>query len=430
MMSTRRIPWIIKYRPRRLADVVNQDDAKKTLSEWLRAWRSGKPSKKAALLYGPAGVGKTSLVEALANELGYDVVEMNASDFRRKSDIERVARTAAVQSTLFARGKIILLDEVDGLSAMADKGALDALISLIDEARHPVIMTANDPWSPQLRPLRDVSLLIRFKRLPKTQVKAALKRICLAEKIECEDDALKYIAEKSEGDLRSAINDLQSIAEAYGRVTLKLAQLLVRPRDRQYDPFEVLRSIFVSKYAWQARQAVTHSSVDYEMLMEWLNENIPAQLPDPNDMWRAYEALARASVYLARIKRTGSWDLLSYVFDMIGPAVSFSRQVSRYRWVKYSFPQRILLMARSKRSRETREALAAHLAGHLHTSKRIVKSDVLPYLRVIFRSNPHYAARIARTYQFSEDMVSLLAGGAAKEIIGILRKPRGLDTYA
>ncbi len=429
-MSTRRIPWIIKYRPRRLADIVDQDEAKKTLAEWLAAWRKGKPpSKKAALLYGPAGVGKTSLVEALANELGYELVEMNASDFRRKSDIERVARTAALQSTLFAKGKIILLDEIDGLSSMADKGALDALLGLIEDARHPVIMTANDPWSPQLRPLRDLSLMIRFKRIPKTQVAAALKRICAAENIECEDAALKYIAEKSEGDLRSAINDLQSIAEVYGRVSLRLAQLLVRPRDRQYDPFEVLRSIFISKYAWQARQAVTHSTVDYEMLMEWLNENIPVQLPDPSDRWRAYEALSRASIYLSRIKRSGSWDLLSYVFDMIGPAVAFSRQASKYRWVKYSFPQRILLMAKTKRTREVREALASLLAGRLHTSKSTVKSDVLPFLRVIFRSNPHYAARITRAYQLTEDMVSFLAGGAAREILRLARAPRSLEEY-
>ncbi|RLG82291.1 MAG: replication factor C large subunit, partial [Thermoprotei archaeon] len=205
-MMSKRIPWIIKYRPKRLGDVVDQDKAKQEFIAWLKSWISGKPSKKATLLYGPAGCGKTSLVEAAANEYGFELVEMNASDFRRRQDIERIVGIAARQRSLFARGKIILLDEVDGISATADRGALDAILHLIEVSKHPIVMTANDPWNPRLRPLRDAAKLIAFNRLTERYVYQVLKRICAAEKLECDDDALKFIAKRSEGDLRSAIN--------------------------------------------------------------------------------------------------------------------------------------------------------------------------------------------------------------------------------
>ncbi|MEM1845554.1 MAG: AAA family ATPase [Desulfurococcaceae archaeon] len=176
-MSTldRRIPWIIKYRPRRIDDVVNQDNAKTQFIQWIKTWIEKRiPDKKAALLYGPAGCGKTSLVEAVANEYRIELVEMNASDFRRREDIERIASVAARISSLFTKMKIILLDEVDGINPRLDFGAVDAILDLIDKSRYPVVMTANDPWSQSLKPLRDVSLMIGFKRLSEKDVVFAL----------------------------------------------------------------------------------------------------------------------------------------------------------------------------------------------------------------------------------------------------------------
>ncbi|HIP65457.1 MAG TPA: replication factor C large subunit [Pyrodictium sp.] len=422
-MSTRALPWIIKYRPKRIAEVVDQEQAKKLFIPWLQQWLKGRPpEKKAALFYGPAGCGKTSLVEAAAHEYNLELIEMNASDFRRKEDIERIAKVAATQMSLFGRKKIILLDEVDGISGTADKGGLDAILELINHTKHPIVMTANDPWDQKLKPLRDAALMVPFNRLPEHAVIEVLRRICNAEGIYCESEALTIIAKRSEGDLRSAINDLQAIAEGYGKVTKELAESLVVSRDREYNPFETLRALFTSKYAWQAKRAISHSNLDYDTLLQWINENIPLQYSDPEDVWRAYEALAKADVYYGRIWKTISWDLLAYVFDMAGPGVALSRKKSKFRWVKYQFPQKILLMARTKEAREVREALAAHLASHLHTSKATVKNDVIPFLMVIFRHRPDYAARIAIGYNLTERMIKYLAGPAASEVLEHVRK--------
>ncbi len=418
-----RLPWTIKYRPKRIDDVVDQDQAKKMFIPWLRQWLTGRiPEKKAALFYGPPGCGKTSLVEAAAHEYNLELIEMNASDFRRKEDIERVAKIAATQLSLFGRRKIILLDEVDGISGTADRGGLDAILELINVTRHPIVMTANDPWDQKLKPLRDASLMIPFNRLSERVVVEVLERICRMENIFCEREALYHIARRCEGDLRSAINDLEAIATGYGKVTRELAEALVYSRDREYSPWEMLRNLFMSKYAWQAKRAVTHTNLDYQTVLAWINENIPNQYTDPEDVWRAYEALSRADVYMGYIFKTLSWDFLAYVFDMAGPGVALARRKSRFKWAKYQYPEKIIMLAKTKEAREIRDAIAQALANRLHTSKATIKRDVLPYLMIIFRERPDYAARIAIAYNFSERMIKYLAGPLANQVIEHARK--------
>lgn len=419
---SQRLPWVVKYRPKRLEDFVDQEEAKKKFLEWLESWRAGRAEKKAALLYGPPGTGKSSLVEAVANTYGLELYEMNASDFRRKSDIERLARVAASTSSLTARGKLIFLDEVDGMNPRADLGGVEAILSLIEASKHPVVMAANDAFNPGIRPLRDAALLVEFKRLRETDVVALLSRICSSERVQCDQEALKEIAKRSEGDLRSAINDLEAVAEAYGRVTLDLVKQVSTYRNREHPPFEVLRRLFNARYIFQAREAVGSANIDNDTLMVWINEHIPTYYQTPEEISRAYEALSRADVYRGRIVKTGSWDFLSYAVDMMGPAVAFARKTYSGKWVAFRYPERFRLMSETKKSREVREAIAAALAPRLATSKRTVISDVLPYLRVIFANNPKMAAGIAKAYGMTEEMVKWLAGDRAGEVLAALRK--------
>ncbi len=407
-----RLPWVIKYRPKRVDDVVDQSEAKAVALKWIKSWVAGNPVKKAALFNGPPGCGKTSLVEALANEFGYELVEMNASDYRRATDIERIAKVAATQRGLTGRGKLILLDEVDGLSRLADEGAIQAILNLIKITKNPVVMTANNAWEQKLKPIRDASLMVNFRRLTKTDVKKVLRRICELERIQCDEDAINFIAERAEGDLRSAINDLEAVAEGFGRVTLKICKAVLRYRDRVYAPYEVVRKIFISKYAWQARQAASQTDLSPDELIQWINENLPLQIADPEDLWRAYEKLSRADVFFGRIVRSGSWDLLPYAIELMTAGVALSivnDPKARYKWVKYQFPQKILLMSRTKEMRQLRERIAEVVGRHILASKRKVKNDVLPYIKIIFDRNPEYAARLAAGLNLDEHMIKYLS---------------------
>jgi replication factor C large subunit len=423
LSSERYLPWVIKYRPKHLNEVVNQEEVKQKLTAWLKAWEEGKVEKKAILLHGPAGCGKTSLVEALAKTYKYQLFEMNASDSRRKADIERIAKLASQTSGLMGR-KIILLDEVDGLDPRADEGGVEALLEVIKNTRNPIIMTANNPYREHLRPLREIAEVIQMKKLSERDIITVLDKICRAENLTCDPVALREIAKRSEGDMRSAINDLEAAAALNKKVTIDTVKAVATYRNRVYAPWEALQKLFNATYIFQAREATTSTDLSHDEFITWINEHIPTYYETPEEVWRAYEALSRADVYLGRIVKSQNWDLLSYALEMMGPGVAFARTAYKYKWKPFKMPERIKLLAETRKSREYREALAEILAARLLTSKAIVKNDVIPYLRVIFTQNPAYAAKIAIGYKIPEELVKWLAGQKAREVLGYMKKPK------
>ncbi|AWR94598.1 replication factor C large subunit [Acidianus brierleyi] len=378
------LPWIIKYRPKSLNDVENQDDVKNSVKEWIESWLKGKAENRAILLYGPPGSGKTTIAIAVANDYKLELMEMNASDNRNITAIKNIAEKAALSGSLFGiRGKLIFLDEVDGINVKQDSGAIPAILELIQKSKYPIIMAANNPWDPSLRDLRNATKMIEVKKLGKYALKRILSKICNSEKIQCEDEALGDIIDISEGDARYAINLLQSVAEGYKKVTETTVSEIAKRKERELDSFETVRNVFWAKYVWQAKNAVSNSQVDYDLLIKWFSENIPIQYDNLEDIWRAYDALSRASIFLNRAKTSG-WDLLSYTFDLMGPGVAMAetekfKQGWKPKWKKYQFPQVIQMLYKSKENRDLKNSILEKIGKKIHTSSDKILNDVFPY---------------------------------------------------
>jgi replication factor C large subunit len=238
--------WTRKHKPQTLKEVIGNKEAIRKLVEWVKAWDKTVPKKRAIFLYGPPGIGKTATVEALAKDFDMELVEKNASDYRTEEAVKRFAGIASQYSTLFGKKRLILFDELDGITGTQDRGGVKALTEIIKITRCPLVLIANNAYDPRFTNLRNYCLLIQFKKPPAGEVAKLLKRICLREGIDAEEEALKFIAQRSRGDVRSAINDLQALAQGKTRLTYEGVSWLAY-RDRQENIFTVLKMILYAR---------------------------------------------------------------------------------------------------------------------------------------------------------------------------------------
>ena len=387
-------PWTIKYKPKTSKDVAGNKQAIEKLRDWVESWSKGRRGKAAVLLYGPPGVGKTSVTEALARERGWDLVEINASDKRSGEVLSKIAGLASTQSTLFSRGRLILLDEIDGINLRADQAAVTTILQIIKETQYPLILTANDPWDPKIRPLREACLQIELKRLGVRDGVPLLRNILNQEGVKTDEDALKLIIDRDRGDIRSILNDMQLLSSRNATLTVDDVDLL-SGRDRTESIFEVLRVIFNSRTTAAARRALSISDVDQEMLFQWIFENAPYQIPKPKELEEAMSALAESDLYFGRIRKSQSWHLLSYALDLMTAGVAVAKQTSPSGWVPMRFPQKISSMSRTRAIRDVRKKAAASIGLKNHVSTRRAPQLYFPMLRFIHEHNPKEYERIA-----------------------------------
>src|SRR3989344_1915177 len=202
--------WIIKYEPKTEKEIIGQDEAVKQLDHFIKSYKTQK--KKAAFIYGPSGCGKTILAKVLARKHNLELIEVNASDYRTKEQIEEKIGNALKQQSLFSTGKIILIDEIDGLSGMKDRGALTTIADLMKDSKFPIICTAMDPYDQKFSGFRAKAQMIECNSVAAQDIFIFMKSICEKEKITYDEFALKNLSRRSGSDVRASINDLQGLA--------------------------------------------------------------------------------------------------------------------------------------------------------------------------------------------------------------------------
>ena len=215
-MTENNTPWIEKYRPKKLSEIVSQEESICILNNTLKTGELPH-----LLLYGPPGTGKTSSILALCNELfgpirvNERVIELNASDDRGinvvRGKIINFAKTAIGTKDpkyLCPDYKIIILDEADAMT----KEAQAALRKVMEENSNITRFCIICNYINQIiEPINSRCVKIRFKPIDKTNLINKLEWISSHENIKINLGALQCIGDISNGDLRKSILMLQNI---------------------------------------------------------------------------------------------------------------------------------------------------------------------------------------------------------------------------
>lgn len=368
--------WTERYRPSTLAEVRGNDAAVSDLREWASTWEN---HREAVILHGPPGIGKTSSAHALAEDMGWASIELNASDQRTKSVIESTAGEAAASGTLTAGSsgrRLVIIDEADNLHGNVDRGGSAAISRLVADAGQPVVLIANEFYD-MSRGLRSRCREIEFRPVTARSIVPVLRNICRQEGIEYETEALERIAEQTSGDLRSAIQDLQAIAS--GRSSLREEDVVTGDRDRTEGIFEFLDGVIKEYEPEAAQQAAYRVDETPDDLLAWLDENVPKDYSG-DELAGAYRQLSLADRWLGRTWATQNYRYWRYATNHMTAGVAAARHGQKGGWTRYGPPGYRRHMGRSRGRRNVRDAIAGRIAESGGMSVATARREVLPLL--------------------------------------------------
>ncbi|XP_039765625.1 replication factor C subunit 1 isoform X2 [Pararge aegeria] len=418
--------WVDKYKPTNLKQIIGQHGEKsnvKKLSNWLIQWYVNRKAKipkpspwakddngayyKAALLSGPPGVGKTTTVSLVCKELGFDMVEFNASDTRSKTLIrEQIGELLSTTSlSAYARGStgkgavskkhVLVMDEVDGMAGNEDRGGLQELISLIKSTSVPVICMCNDRSSEKMRSLLNYCYDLRFERPRANQIMCAMLSVCFKEGVKVPNDVLTQLIEAAGHDIRQTLHMLSvwvADSSLMDDDRLKREAGKVK-KDMKMGPWEAIRRVF-SAEEHQKMSIYDKSDLfftDYSIMPLFVQENylnvVPhgpgkasfSKLETLERLSRAADSISSGDLVDARIRRNQAWSLLPIqaMYSSVIPGQFMEGHIAG----QIQFPGWLGKNSRANKMRRLAQEIHAHTRLSTSGSKSSIFLDYSTHIR-------------------------------------------------
>jgi replication factor C subunit 3/5 len=213
------LPWVEKYRPTNLDDIICQNNIITTLKEFLH-----KKSLPHMIFYGPPGTGKTSTIMACVNQLfdvnQFEVISLNASDERGVEIVRQRIKHFVESDIMFSKEssnfKIVILDEADSMTEDAQFSLRQLIMNYSEKVRFCIICNYIHKIIPALQ---SRCCKFRYIPIPYDYINKYLTDICQLENIDYDNEGLKNIIDIGKGDLRKVINILQTVYLIDGNIT-------------------------------------------------------------------------------------------------------------------------------------------------------------------------------------------------------------------
>ncbi|MHB1908307.1 MAG: AAA family ATPase [Nitrososphaerales archaeon] len=383
-----------RFRPKQLAALIGNEESRLALLKWLKNWTL---DSKAVLLTGPPGVGKSTSVYSVAEELGYTVIEYNASDVRTKSRLTTSLGPSMQNSTIFGGEKLLVfLDEIDGLSGRSDHAGTEFVLDYVQNAKVPVAMAANTQDDQKLKKIEQKSQVLRFSPVDEGLIFIYLKSIAERLEIEVPKEILRQIARNSRGDVRYALNLLQ---------TLKGRAISSFQTDKQFfSDAQALDAIFSSDSLDQALQRMrAFDSPPFDKVRSTFDSVVASKTMSHEEKAAALDLISKADMLLQQINRNQNWRLLRYLDKYLCLAL-ISRKLKN---TDSSIPWNLKLSIWND-GRVIKE-ITSDLAPLFHVGRSDFANYYLPYLAFFLKSRQKDLDRFVslRSYGDSEKRVLL-----------------------
>ena len=383
-----------KYAPKRAIDVLNQNIAVQKIKEFLLDDRK---TKKAIILYGPSGTGKTSAVSAVADEMNFDLIKLGWEEFQNKDSVINAVTTASI----FGNKKLILIDDIESLDEIF------VLNNLIKISKFSIIIIALDVWSPKLKSLRPLCELIEFKKLPIFFINNFLTNVLKKENIKFDKEVVDFISKNSNGDVRAALNDLDAVID--NGIAAKEDIELLEERNHGADIFSSMQKIFQSKNRNEILSALDNLDMDFDTASLWISENIPNAYKTPEEISKSYEALSRSDVFIGRINKRQYQGFFYYANLLATAGVSVSGLKKETSFIKYNKPSKIMKLFETKAYRHIIKSIAKKVSVVTHTSLKTAEKDYINMLRFMFKSKNKQALSMAETIGLDSSEIEFLS---------------------
>jgi replication factor C large subunit len=399
--------WSDHYRPHIIEEFIGNEDARRLVVRWLNKWVIG---TKPLLLVGPPGVGKTSLVHAIANQFMYDLIEMNASDTRNKEQLDRLIIPLLKNTSIFGKPMLLFLDEVDGISGREDTGGKESILKIMKEPSIPIIMAANKRDT-KIKDLAKISKVIEFHPVPPGMLLILLDHILKEENKELTKEEKDLLIRNSHGDIRSLLNIAQSKASGYE----------VKHEDRiDIDISEALNGFFEADSIERAKDFLVNADAKYQDprfgmspeerrrdLISAIFSSVVSSRVDIETIASTLDKISKLDTIVGRIANFRRWSLLRYMDHIV--LYSLYGEITRkgIKYNQYAFPWPVMAPIFA-RARSINYAIH-ELALRFHTSASTFGSLYFPYLIQTMINNKTDLISLVEKSELDESVADPLA---------------------
>jgi replication factor C large subunit len=394
-----------KYRPKSIIEMVGNEDSRLAVLRWLTNWQQG---SKPMLIIGPPGVGKTTLVKALANDLAYEVIELNASDERTKDRLESIIKPLFTNTNIYSRKVLLFLDEVDGIHGNYDKGGFNALLNLLNSATIPVIMAANDDSNENMKELKKVCNVVRFKRIPPRLLMLYLEHVLKQEGIDVSIGDRVRVVSESYGDIRTMLNKAQAVIdEVYSATPKSYAIPIEEAMSRFFSASNISDAIDALRRSegFYSDPRFYHDSEDRRLdKLHAIYTSIVNSNKDIDSMAKMLDALSYADILVSIINSKRRWDMLRYLDALIAGSIFYASRGIAY--AQYDMPYN--LSSKIFNEGKVIRDIAEGLAKVLHESLHNIKAYYIPYLMLILSNKKDYMRSAIESGMLPKDIKVLL----------------------